>query len=105
MAKKKATGGLEGSRIRVKPGVQSPEFPEISLSGWTGIVMETSGKLPEQKVIIEWDAETLAAMPADYVSKCESGQLYHVMASLKSVVVEVGVSHGFHTESHPTSPA
>lgn len=91
MAKKKATGELEGSRIRVKSGVQSPEFPEISLAGWTGTVTETSGKPPEQKVIIEWDAQTLAAMPAEYLSKCESDQLYHVMASLNSDDVEPAV--------------
>lgn len=89
MAKKKATGGLEGSRVKVKPGVNSPEFPEISLAGWTGSVVETTGKPPEQKVIIEWDAATLAAMPADYVSKCESEQLYYMMASLGSGDVEV----------------
>lgn len=88
MAKKKASGGLEGLRVRVKQGVQSPEFPEISLSGWTGSVVETSGKPPEQKVIIEWDAATIAAMPAEYISQCESGQLYHVMASLGSNDVE-----------------
>lgn len=88
MAKKKASGGLEGSRIRVKPGVNSPEFPEISLAGWTGTVVETTGKPPEQKVIIEWDAATLAAMPAEYVSKCEAGQLYYVMASLAGDDVE-----------------
>lgn len=90
MAKKKASGGLEGSRIRVKPGVNSPEFPEISLAGWTGTVVETTGKPPEQKVIIEWDAATLAAMPAEYVSKCEAGQLYYVMASLSGDDVETG---------------
>ena len=88
MAKKKASDGLDGSRIRVKPGVNSPEFPEISLAGWTGTVIETSGKVPEQKVIIEWDAKTIDAMPKDYISKCESGQLYYAMASLKSDDVE-----------------
>ncbi len=76
MAKKKASGGLEGSRIRVKPGVNSPEFPDISLAGWTGTVVETSGKPPDQKVIIEWDAATIDSMPKDYVTKCESGKLY-----------------------------
>jgi hypothetical protein len=88
MAKKKSAGGLDGSRIRVKPGVQSPEFPEISLAGWTGVVTELTGKAPDQKVIIEWDSQTLAAMPAEYISKCESGQLYHVMASLNESDVE-----------------
>lgn len=89
MAKKKASGGLEGSRIKVKPSVNSPEFPEISLAGWTGTVVETSGKPPDQKVIIEWDAATIAGMPQEYVSKCESGQLYHVMASLGLDDIEV----------------
>lgn len=89
MAKKKAAGGLDGSRIRVKPGIQSPEFPEISLAGWTGTVAETSGKPPEQKLIIEWDSQTLAAMPPEYVSKCESGQLYYVMASLNESDIEI----------------
>ena len=41
MAKKKSAGGLdEGTRVRVKPNVASPEFPEVSLAGWTGAVME-----------------------------------------------------------------
>ena len=88
MAKKKATGGLEGTRIRVKPGVNSSEFPEISLAGWSGTVVEITGKPPAQSVIIEWDAATLSAMPAEYLAKCESQQLYHVMASLSASDVE-----------------
>lgn len=88
MAKKKATGGLEGTRIRVKPGVNSSEFPEISLAGWCGTVVETTGKPPVQSVIIEWDAATLSAMPAEYLAKCETQQLYHVMASLSAGDVE-----------------
>ena len=88
MAKKKATGGLEGTRIRVKPGVNSTEFPEICLAGWSGTVVETSGKPPALSVIVEWDATTLSSMPADYVAKCESQQLYHVMASLSASDVE-----------------
>ena len=88
MAKKKATGGLDGARIRVKSGVNSPEFPEIALSGWTGTVVETTGKPPAQSVIVEWDAATLAAMPADHLAKCESQQLYHIMASLSANDVE-----------------
>ena len=89
MAKKKASGGLEGSRIRVKPGINSPEFPEISLAGWTGTVVETTGKPPEQKAIIEWDTQTIESMPKDYISKCEADQLYYVMASLNSDDIEI----------------
>jgi len=83
MAKKKAAGGLdEGTRIRVKAGVASPDFPDVSFAGWTGSVMEVSGKPPAQKFIVEWDQQTIAGMPADYVSRCESQMLFHAMACL-----------------------
>lgn len=89
MAKKKATVGLApGTRIRIKPGVMSPEFPEISFAGWTGSVAETSGKPPSLQYIVEWDGATLAAMPADYLQRCESQQLFHQMACLPEADVE-----------------
>lgn len=88
MAKKKASGGLEGTRIRVRPGVTSPEFPEVSLAGWTGTVIEATGKPPAVKVIIEWDATTLGQMPPDYVARCESQQLFYQMACLSDADVE-----------------
>lgn len=88
MAKKKATGGLEGTRIRVRPGVTSPEFPDVALTGWTGTVIEATGKPPAVKVIIEWDATTLEQMPADYVARCESQQLFYQMACLNDGDIE-----------------
>jgi hypothetical protein len=90
MAKKKAAGGWdEGTRIRVKAGVPSSEFPEVSIAGWSGAVVETSGKPPALKLIVEWDAATLAAMPADYVSRCETQQLFYRMACLNVADVEL----------------
>ena len=88
MAKKKATGGLEGTRIRVRPGVTSPEFPDVALTGWTGTVIEATGKPPAVKVIIEWDATTLEQMPADYVARCENQQLFYQMACLNDADIE-----------------
>jgi hypothetical protein len=88
MAKKKASNGLEGSRIRVRAGVASPEFPEITIAGWTGTVVEVSGKPPAAKVIIEWDASTLSAMPPEYVKQCEAQQLFYQMACLAEGDVE-----------------
>ena len=83
MAKKKATGGLdEGARVRVKPGVVSPDFPDVSFAGWTGSVVEVSGKPPARKFIVEWDSTTTQAIPADYVSRCEAQMLFHAMACL-----------------------
>lgn len=87
MAKKKANGGLEESHSR-PPRCDLPEFPEVLLEGWTGTVFESSGKPPSVKVIIEWDATTLAKMPPDYVARCESQQLYYQMACLNDTDVE-----------------
>jgi len=85
MAKKKAAGELpEGTRIRVKAGVVSPDFPDVSFAGWTGTVVEVTGKPPAQKFIVEWDSDTIAVMPGDYVTRCESQMLFHAMACLRS---------------------
>lgn len=91
MAKKKSSNSLAGTKVRVREGVTSPEFPEIPLSGWTGLVVEAQGKPPAVQVIIEWDDATMAAMPADYVSRCEAQQLYYKMACLNEADVEGAV--------------
>lgn len=90
MAKKRAASAIaEGTRIRVREGVMSPEMPSISLAGWTGQVTETSGKPPAVKVFVEWDPSTLDAMPSEYVRQCESQNLYVAMACLALEDVEV----------------
>lgn len=90
MAKKKATGGLdEGARIRVKAGVASPDFPEVSFAGWTGTVAEVTGKPPSQKFFVDWDGPTQAAMPSDYVSRCEAQMILHTMACLSADDIEL----------------
>jgi hypothetical protein len=89
MARKKAGGGLEGKRIRVRDGVTSPEFADVSFGGWTGVVTEVTGKPPSLKLVIEWDGETLGKMPRDYVTRCESQQLFYQMACLNEADVEL----------------
>ncbi len=90
MAKKKASGGLEaGTRVRVREQVTSPEFPDVSLAGWTGTIAEVTGKPPALKLIIEWDTATMGRLPADYVSRCEAQQLYYAMACLGSEDVDL----------------
>lgn len=88
MARKKASGGLEGSWIRVRVGVMSPEFSDVSFAGWTGTVVEVSGKPPATKVVIEWDGDTLGRMPPEYVARCEAQQLFYQMACLGEGDVE-----------------
>jgi hypothetical protein len=83
MAKKKVVGSIaEGMKVKVREGVMSPEFPEISIGGWSGTVCEVTGKASPTSCVIEWDADTVSKMPQDYVTKCEQGGLYHLMACL-----------------------
>ena len=84
MAKKKTTGGIAvGTRVRVKPDVTAPEFPDVSCGGWTGTVVDVTGaRSAEPKFVIEWDGDTLAAMPESYRTQCEQQNLLSTMACL-----------------------
>jgi hypothetical protein len=51
-----------GQTIRVRKGVSDPDTG-VSLAGWTGAIIEIEDDL----LLIQWDAPTLARMPASYV--------------------------------------
>jgi hypothetical protein len=89
MAKKKATDGLAiGTRVRVKPGTSIPEFPDVECGGWTGTIVDSTGKKPNVKCVVEWDESTLSTVPEAYIHACEAQQLYHRMACLDLDVLE-----------------
>lgn len=71
-----------GCRVQVNDGVTMPEFPTLSIAGWSGKVMETTGSGSKMKVILEWDDQSLAAMSDDYKQHCESQGLMFEMACL-----------------------
>lgn len=84
-----STGKLAiGSRVRVKGGVTSPDFPDVSFAGWTATIMELSGKKPNQKFIVEFDDAIIAAMPPDYLQRCEEQRLLYTMACLAADQIE-----------------
>lgn len=78
-----------GTRIRVKPNIAAPDLPDFTIAGWTGTIVELSGKKTNRKYIIEWDAETVDQFPPEYVQQCEAKQLFHLMACLPKQDVEV----------------
>ena len=83
MAKKQASGNPSpGTRVRVKPGVSVPEFPDVVCDGWTGTVVELVGKKADAKCVVEWDEETVQRMPRSYVDECEKQNLFYRMACL-----------------------
>jgi hypothetical protein len=77
-----------GSRVRVKAGVMSPDFSDVSFAGWTAKIMELSGKKPNAKFIIEFDDAAIAAMPSDYLHRCEEQRLLYTMACLTADQLE-----------------
>ena len=89
MAKKRSSKPVAGSKIRVKDGVDMPEFPEQSIEGWTGTVMETQGRGSSLKVIIEWTDESLSQMSDAYKKHCDDAGLFSGMACLPAENVEL----------------
>ena len=78
-----------GSKIRVKAGVAAPDLADFSIEGWTGTIVELSGKKAKRKYIIEWDASTVEKLPADFIKQCEEKQLYYVMTCLTADDIEL----------------
>lgn len=82
-AKKKKTAKLKvGTSIRARDNVTSPDFPDISFAGWTGKVVEVSGRKAPYKYFVEWDDAICESMPESYVKRCEDQQIYYRWACL-----------------------
>ncbi len=84
----KRTKLASGSKIRIKPGVIIPEVPKVCADHWTGTIVEVKGRSDSMQYIIEWDEETEARMPADFVKECEAAGLFYKMACLPHSDVE-----------------
>ncbi len=62
----------QGVKVQVRPGVFDFAFPEMPLSGWRGIVRETSFDMDGQRplYLIEWDEETLQHVAPKFRELC-----------------------------------
>src|SRR3954470_11304725 len=60
-----------GDKVRVKPGVRDPDFPDIPLGGWAGTVKEIEWAKGETTYLVAWDRATLGAMHPVYKKRCE----------------------------------
>ena len=52
-----------GAPVRVKSGVVDPDFPDITLSGWTGTVAEVDDTTQPPLVRVVWSKATRKARP------------------------------------------
>src|SRR5689334_10850819 len=60
-----------GDGVRVKFGVRDPDFPDIPLGGWAGMVKEVGHDKGETTYLIAWDRATLKGMHPVYKKRCE----------------------------------
>jgi hypothetical protein len=60
-----------GNKVRVKPGISDPDFPDIPLGGWSGTVTEVEQTDNQITYEIRWDKRTLGGMPPVYRKRCE----------------------------------
>jgi len=60
-----------GCRVRVRPGTQDPNFPDIPLGGWSGTVREVDLKSRPALYLVAWDERTLEAMHPVFRVRCE----------------------------------
>ena len=78
---------LRGERVRVKPGVPSPDYPDIPLGGWVGVIAgRISGTPPHYRV--EWSEETLASIHPVYLHRRERDELPPEVGELEEDVLE-----------------
>ena len=90
MPRGKSPKPAPGQRVTVNDGVTMPEFPDLSIAGWSGTVLETSGSGSKMKVILQWDDAALAEMPDHYRDHCESQGLVFAMACLPAADIHLG---------------
>jgi hypothetical protein len=60
-----------GNKVRVKYGVIDPDFPDIPLGGWTGIVTEVEQADGQITYEIKWDKRALSGMHPVYRKRCD----------------------------------
>jgi hypothetical protein len=60
-----------GTKVRVKSGVSDPDFPDIPLGGWAGMVTKVEHAKGEVTYLITWDQRTLRGMHPIYRKRCE----------------------------------
>jgi Calcium binding len=60
-----------GDKVRVKPGISDPDFPDIPLGGWGGTITEIIKHKGRINCVFELDERTLASIHPIYRKRCE----------------------------------
>jgi hypothetical protein len=64
-----------GDKIQVKEAVMDQDVPSVCMAGWKGVISNARHDLELGFVYeIQWDTDTLAAMPTEYIQFCASNR-------------------------------
>jgi hypothetical protein len=64
-----------GDRVRVRPGTTDPDYPDLPMGGWVGVVEDVNVTRTETLYQVEWSGATLAAVNPVYFRRCERDEL------------------------------
>jgi hypothetical protein len=70
-----------GDAVRVRTGVIDPDFPDIPVSGWAGVIAECEDSDPPL-YLVRWTAETLSRVTPVYRVRCDREGLDPTQTSL-----------------------
>ena len=77
-----------GDKVRVKPGVSGPDFPDMPLGGWSGTVTEIIEHEGRINCVFRLDERTLASLHPIYEQRCEIDGLDHRFMGLGQEDIE-----------------
>lgn len=74
-----------GNSVRVKKGIESPDYDGLLLDGWEGRVVE----IDENLITIELDSITLSGLKEEYITDCIVNGLEYTLLCLEMEEVEI----------------
>src|SRR4051794_30082723 len=77
-----------GDKVRVKPGVGDPDYPDMPLGGWSGTVTEIIEHKGQVNCVFELDERTLANIHPIYRQRCEIDGLDYGLMGLSQEEIE-----------------
>jgi hypothetical protein len=87
-----------GATVRVKAGIQDPDFPDIPLGGWAGTVQEIDPQASKPTYLVEWNQATLDQMHSVYRQRCERDGLEFGCMWLGDDELEADTGEAAHVE-------
>lgn len=78
-----------GDKVRVKRGVTDPDFPDMPLGGWSGIVTEIIEHRGQVNCVFKLDERTLASLHSIFLRRSEIDGLDHEFMGLGQEEIEL----------------